>query len=238
MGFCSRFWCAPIRAEAIFTRLSPGERRWQAAQKAQLHEVPVIIKELDDATAFEIALIENLQREDLDPIDEAQGYQRLIEEYGHTQEQLGKALGKSRSHIANMIRLLALPDIVQDLLAGGDLSMGHARALITAKNPEALAREVVDKGLSVRQTEKLAAEDSGRSIVKRKPNVKNPLPKDTDTLALEKDMSNLLGMKVSIDSPDGKSGLLAVEFKSLDQLDNLLQRLSGDPGKSGARLTG
>lgn len=205
-----------------------GERRWRAAQKAQLHEVPVIVKEFDDETALEIALIENLQREDLDALDEAQGYQRLMDEFGHTQEKLAAALGKSRSHVANMVRLLSLPDKVQIYVRQGKLTAGHARALITAKDPAALAEIVVAQGLNVRQTEKLATEQSDRpaksSAARSKPQ------KDIDTLALEQEVSTALGMKVSIDAKTGGVGALKVEFKSLDQLDEVLHRLSHFPG--------
>lgn len=209
-----------------------GERRWQAAQRAQLHDVPVILLEIDDLEAFKIALIENLQREDLDPIDEAHGYQRLLEDFGQNKEQLAKSIGKSRSHISNMTRLLALPKDVQAYVGSGELSMGHARALITAENPSALAKQVVLKGLTVRQTEKFAAERKGIEQEKR-PRSTSPataIKKDADTLALENDISNSLGMRVEIDTKDGKSGKLSVSFKSLDQLDDLLHRLAHYPG--------
>lgn len=215
-----------------------GERRWRAAQKAQLHELPVIILELNELDAFKIALIENLQREDLDPIDEALGYQKLLEEYDQTQEDLAKAVGKSRPHITNMVRLLNLPSTVQAHLSAGDISMGHARALITADDSEALVKQVIKKGLSVRQTEKFAADAKG---VPQKKRSTSPAPKkeatqkDSDTVALENDISNALGMRVSIDSTDGKSGSLSVEFKSLDQLDEVLHRLAHFPG---SRLSG
>ncbi len=223
-----------------------GERRWLAAQKAQVHEVPVIILDITDLEAFKVALVENLQREDLDPIDEAYGYQRLLEEYSQTQEQLAKAVGKSRPHISNMLRLLTLPREVQSHLSAGNLSMGHARALITAKNPLALAEEVIAKGLSVRQTEKFAAEASGRTVKKSPRNDNSAAAvsssanapraeKDADTMALENDMTNALGMRVSIDSADGRSGKLSIEFSSLDQLDELLHRLAHAPG---SRLNG
>lgn len=209
-----------------------GERRWRAAQRAQLHEVPVIILELSDIEALEIALIENLQREDLNPVDEARGYQKLLNEFGHTQEQLAKALGKSRPHIANMVRLLSLPDDVTDLLRDGKLSAGHARALITANDPKALAHEVISKGLNVRQTEALAAIESGRGTttgagvaVTGGHSAQSKIVKDSDTLALEKDLSDTLGMKVSIDTRDGASGSVRVDFKSLDQLDEVIARL-------------
>ena len=204
-----------------------GERRWRAAQKAQLHEVPAIILAISDREAFEIALIENLQREDLDPIDEATGYKRLIDEHEYTQEELATGLGKSRSHIANMMRLLQLPEAVQSSLSIGDITIGHARALITADNALELVKKVVANGLSVRDTERLIAEMKGSSP-KKKPKHKKPAPvvKDVDTIALEDDLSQKVGMRVSIDSTDGKTGHLNVEFKSLDQLDELIQKLS------------
>lgn len=212
-----------------------GERRWRASQKAQLHEVPVILLELDELEAFKIALIENLQREDLDPIDEALGYQKLLDDYNQTQEELAKAVGKSRPHITNTVRLLTLPEDVQDYVSTGDLSMGHARALITAQDPSALAKQVIAKGLSVRQTEKFAAEKKGTAQKKRAAKKDAAPEKDTDTIALENDISNALGMRVTIDSADGKSGKLAVEFTSLDQLDELLHRLAHFPS---SRLNG
>lgn len=203
-----------------------GERRWRAAQRAQLHDVPVIIKEMSDIEALEIALIENLQREDLNPVDEAMGYKRLLEEHGYTQEQLAGQLGKSRSYIANMVRLLGLPDVVLVHLERGDLSIGHARALITSDNAEALARQVVRDGLSVRETEALtqdAAVEGGKSGSAR---TSAPKGKDVDTTALEKEMSAQLGMKLTIDSRNGQSGAVRIEFKTLDQLDEVLKRLS------------
>lgn len=225
-------------AESGTYEIIAGERRWRAAQRAQVHEVPVIILELSELEAVKIALIENLQREDLDPIDEALGYKRLLEDYGQTQEQLAKAVGKSRPHITNMIRLLNLPDTVQSKVSAGDLTMGHARALITVENPEDLAMQVIKKGLSVRQTEKLAndykqgKQKKSATSPKTKPST---ISKDADTIALENDMTNALGMKVTIDSADGKSGKLSIEFKTLDQLDEVLHRLAHFPG---ARVSG
>lgn len=217
-----------------------GERRWRASQKAQLHEVPVVIKELEDEAAMEIALIENLQRADLNALEEALGYQRLMEEFGHTQEKLATALGKSRSHVANMTRLLGLPQPVQNMLRDGKISAGHARALITAKDPEALAKIVVANELSVRATEKLAADESGR-MPRAKGAPKPPVEKDVDTLALEKELTDRLGLKVTIDvksSKDGDTyGALKVDFKNLDQLDEVLHRLSNNPGRGGV-MTG
>lgn len=210
-----------------------GERRWRAAQKAQLHEVPVIILSISDAEAFEIALIENLQREDLDPVDEAVGYQKLIDNHGYTQEKLAESLGKSRSHIANMTRLLQLPAPVRSALSQGDISIGHARALITAEGADALLKEIITNKLSVRETEKLVADVQGRPQKTTKRAAKSQPKKDVDTLALENEISTTLGMRVSIDSYDGKSGRVSVRFKSLDQLDDLLKKLSTEGGVNG-----
>lgn len=200
-----------------------GERRWRAAQKAQLHDVPVIIREMDDEQAMQVALIENLQREDLNPLDEAEGYQRLLEEFAHTQEKLAAAVGKSRSHVANMVRLLGLPQTVRGMIRSGRLTAGHARALITAKDPETLAKDVVARGLSVRETERLAQQSEARAGASRK----TKPPKDVDTLGLEREMLHRLGMKVTVDlKQDAKSGTLKIDFKDLDQLDTLIQKLS------------
>ncbi|MDH5748013.1 MAG: ParB/RepB/Spo0J family partition protein [Rhodospirillales bacterium] len=204
-----------------------GERRWRAAQQARVHQVPVVIKDLDDKETLEIALVENLQRQDLSPLDEARGYARLTEEFSHTQEDLAKVMGKSRSHVANMMRLLNLPDAVKAMLERGDLSAGHARALLNAPNPLELALQVVKRGLNVRQTERLTQEGvSGKAAP-------GGSGKDADTLALERDLSNSLGMKVEIRDHKGK-GSLVVNYKSLEQLDDLLLRLSGGKKGSGA----
>ncbi|MBC7906859.1 MAG: ParB/RepB/Spo0J family partition protein [Rhodospirillaceae bacterium] len=201
-----------------------GERRWRAAQRAQLHEVPVIVREFTDKEALEVALVENLQRQDLSPLEEADGYRRLVDEFSHTQEELAKAVGKSRSHVANMMRLLALPDPIKDMVEAKQISAGHARALLTASDPMSLAREVVDKQLNVRQTEKLAASEpkakvsgGGRPAA---------APKDADTAALERDLAELLGVKVSLKSL-GKGGELTIHYGTLEQLDDILSRLSG-----------
>ena len=214
-----------------------GERRWRAAQKAQLHEVPVIVLTITDIEAFEIALIENLQREDLDPIDEAIGYKRLIDAHDYTQEKLAESLGKSRSHIANMMRLTQLPASVQALLSQGRLSVGHARALIPSNDAEGLAKIVVAQNLSVRETEDLVAEDQGREKPSSKKAAKATPKKDVDTLALEDDISKTLGMRVSIDSPDGKKGKVTISFSSLDQLDSIIAILSNEKAGKG-RLMG
>ncbi len=204
-----------------------GERRWRAAQKAQLHELPVLIAKYDDETVLEIALVENLQRQDLNPLEEAEGYRRLVDQYGHTQEDISSAVGKSRSHVANIMRLLNLPASVQQMVASGELSSGHARTLVTALDPEALAREIVSKGLNVRQAEALASEAAGKAVKA----IKNPKKeKDADTRALEDEISNVLGMKVSITMKNKGAGSLNIAFANLDQLDEVLHRLSHFPG--------
>lgn len=205
-----------------------GERRWRAAQMAQVHELPVIIREFDDTEVLEIAIIENVQRADLNAIEEGLGYRQLIERFGHTQEKLAQALGKSRSHIANVMRLLQLPDEVQGMLREGKISAGHARAIITSESPIDLARKVVSKGLSVRETEALAKKPSTEKGSKGSSRKK--LEKDADTRALESDLSANLRMKVSIDHLDvDGSGQMVIRYRSLDQLDALCQLLSTSP---------
>ncbi len=196
-----------------------GERRWRAAQLAQVHEVPVIIKELGDSEALEIALIENLQREDLSALDEAQGYQRLKDEFAYTQAELAASLGKSRSHVANTLRLLNLPDPVKGMIAQGALTAGHARALLNADDPAALARAVARRGLNVRQTEKLVQKEQRPARVKAEPT------KDADTVALENELANILGLKVGI-AFRGDQGSMTIHYQSLEQLDDILFRLS------------
>ncbi len=199
-----------------------GERRWRAAQIAKLHRVPVLIRDLDDMAVLEIAIIENVQRADLNAVEEALGYRQLMDKFGHTQEKMSSALGKSRSHIANILRLLTLPDDVQRLLRDGRLTYGHARALITAGDPMSLARIVISKGLSVRQTEALAK--SGLSNRKR---TRTQSTKDSDTRALEADLSANLNMKVSIDHKTGtETGQISIAYNSLDDLDDLCRLLS------------
>ncbi|MCB1530300.1 MAG: ParB/RepB/Spo0J family partition protein [Rhodospirillales bacterium] len=217
----------PHKHDAEKYEIIAGERRWRAAQLAQIHELPVVVRDLDDADTLQIALIENLQRQDLTPIEEAKGYQRLIDEFGNSKESVGEVVGKSRSHVSNMIRLLQLPESVQGMVGRGELSAGHARALVGSANPTLLAQEIISKGLSVRQAEKLAAEVAGREVRHRSTSGKSSKPsKDADTLALENEVSAVLGMRVSVDMKDGHAGKLSVEFKSLDQLDEVLQRLS------------
>ncbi len=202
-----------------------GERRWRASQMAQLHEVPVVVRDYDDTEVLEVAIIENIQRADLNPVEEAMGYRQLMEKFGHTQEKLSGAMGKSRSHIANLMRLLNLPEDVRDMLKSGDLSAGHARALVTSDNASELARKVVKGGLSVRQTEKLAKKPS--SLVEQIKTARPKTRKDADTVALEGDLSANLGMKVNVDHQSGgESGKISIDYQTLDQLDELCRILS------------
>lgn len=204
-----------------------GERRWRASQRAQLHEVPAIVRELDDTEVLEIAIIENIQRADLNAVEEAAGYRQLMDRFGHTQEKLAEALGKSRSHIANMLRLLGLPEGVLELIRDGKLSAGHARALVTSDDPFGLAQEVIRKGLSVRETEKLVKAPRDRAATN-----KNAAPeKDADTRTLEKDLSAALGLSVTIaHEGEGGRGMMTLKYKSLDQLDEICRRLSVTTG--------
>ena len=202
-----------------------GERRWRAAQIAKLHDVPVLVRDYDDTEVLEIAIIENIQRAGLNPIDEAAGYKQLMDRFGHTQDKLSQALGKSRSHIANLMRLLTLPQEVQDYLTGGQLSAGHARALVGHDQAVRLAREIIQRNLSVRETEKLAKKGPA---IKRRSVPGAPVPKDADTVQLENELSASLGMKVTIDHPTGsETGKVVIGYRSLDQLDDLLRALSG-----------
>jgi ParB family chromosome partitioning protein len=200
-----------------------GERRWRASQLAQLHELPIVVREFSDLDVLEIAIIENIQRADLNPIEEAIGYRQLMDKFGHTQEQMAEALGKSRPHIANVLRLLALPKDVQAFVINGSLSSGHARALITAPNASDLARVVVARGLSVRQTEELVKEPKAPS----KDRMPRPA-KDADTRALEGDLSAALKMAVSIThNPGQEGGSITIRYKNLEQLDELCRHLAG-----------
>lgn len=215
-------------ADGIYEIIA-GERRWRAAQQAKLHEVPVIIGNFDDDTALEIALIENLQREDLTAIEEAEGFERLIAEFKYTQEALSKKLGKSRSHVTNTLRLLKLPEKVQSYVQDGRLSAGHARAILSAKEPVILAQHVMEEGLSVRDTEKLALTQGTGHGTDEKSNRARAAqsPKDVDTVALEKELSVQLGMRASIDPAADGSGRVMIQYKTLDQLDLLLEKLAG-----------
>ncbi|MCR9087950.1 MAG: ParB/RepB/Spo0J family partition protein [Rhodobacteraceae bacterium] len=215
----------PYGGEPPVYQIVAGERRWRAAQAAQLHDIPVIVRDFSDTEVLEIAIVENIQRADLNPIDEARGYRQLIERFGHTQEKLGEAMGKSRSHVANALRLMQLPEEVQVMLAEGALSVGHARALITTGDPLALAKQVVARSLSVRETEKLAkASEHPRSPTSAK------AEKDADTKALESDLSAALGMSVTIDHKADSGGQVVIRYKSLEALDELCRVLSvSDP---------
>ncbi len=203
-----------------------GERRWRAAQAAELHSVPVIVREMTDGEALEIALIENIQRHDLSPIEEAMGYRRLMDEFHHTQEQLGHLVGKSRSHIANILRLLALPESVQKLVVEGRLTMGHARALITVDDAASMAQRIIDEGLSVRQVESILKKGKTKKPPRAPAPAAYKLDKDADTLALENDLSLTLGLAVTIEFNSDESGELRLRYKSLEQLDDICQRLS------------
>jgi len=201
-----------------------GERRWRAAQRANVHQIPAIVKELDEAATLEIALVENIQRQDLNAIEEADSYRRLIKEFGHSQEALGKLVHKSRSHVANLMRLLELPASVRGAVAEGVLSMGHARALIGSADPEALMAEVQNRHLSVRETESLVRSKKAvqRPLLSRSSHRANP-----DLEALERHLGDLLGLKVKI-AHGPKGGSVSLNYASLDQLDLICQRLSGD----------
>ena len=195
-----------------------GERRWRAAQRAQIHELPVIIKEFTDIEVLEIAIIENVQRADLNPIEEALGYKNLMENFDHTQDGLSKEIGKSRSHIANLLRLLNLPLAVQELLISGQLTAGHARALVTCDNPLAIAKQIISLGLSVRDAERLAKNVSEKKVSNKAKTKEKP----ADTVLLEADLSAALKMKVSINHEEGKEkGLISIAYKSLDELDRI-----------------
>jgi len=206
-----------------------GERRWRAAQKAQIHKLPVIIRNFTDAEVLEVAIIENIQRADLNPIEEAASFRQLMERFGHTQEMLAEALGKSRSYIANLLRLLNLPKAIQEYVLRGDLSAGHARALITIEKPEIIVKKIIEDGLSVRQTEALVRKLS-LGADEGKPNkeiVRRRSEKDADTRALESDLSAALGLKVSLSfDTNGQTGQLKLRYNSLDQLDDLCRKLS------------
>ena len=204
-----------------------GERRWRASQAAQLHEVPVLIREYSDLEMMEVAIIENIQRSDLNAMEEAQSYKQLMEKFGHTQEKMAEALGKSRSHIANLVRLLHLPEDVQILVQERKLSAGHARALITSDNASDLARKIVKGGLSVRATEALVKKDAAGIRPAPAKKAKSAAEKDADTRALEGDLSAMLKMKVSIDhKPGGEAGSVTISYENLDQLDELCNLLS------------
>jgi ParB family chromosome partitioning protein len=195
-----------------------GERRWRAAQRAGLHDVPVIVLEVSDSQALELAIIENVQRADLNPLEEASGYQALADEFHYSQDEIAKTVGKSRSHVTNTLRLLKLPDAVKAYIDAGQLSAGHARALIGQADPEAMARQIVERGLNVRQVEALAQEHAAPATPRPRAH------KDADTMVLEKRVSDVLGLAVSIDHR-GEGGVLQVRYRNLEQLDDVVRRL-------------
>lgn len=201
-----------------------GERRWRAAQRAGLAEVPVIVRDVDDRVALELAIIENVQRVDLNPLEEAMGYGQLIEQFDYTQQDLAQVIGKSRSHVANTLRLLKLPDEVRGMLGRGELTAGHARTLITAEDPAALAKRIIDGGLSVREAEQLSQQQA--AAPRRKPTATD---KDADTVALEKRLSDVLGLHVAIDHKE-QGGRLEIRYRTLEQLDGVCARLTGHNG--------
>lgn len=213
-----------VRPHGHDYQIVAGERRWRAAQRARVHEVPVIVRDFDDAATLEIALIENIQRQDLNAIEEAQAYHRLIDDFGHTQDALGKLVHKSRSHIANLLRLLDLPAPVQQHVIAGELSMGHARAIIGADDPVAMARRIIAEDLSVRETERLVkAGRPGRGGARERSAATN----DPDIAALEAQLGDLTGLRVRIlNGPKG--GTITLTYSTLDQLDMICQRLSGE----------
>ena len=205
-----------------------GERRWRAAQRAQLHAIPAIVREIDKSTTAEIALIENIQRQDLNAIEEAEGYRPLIKRHGHTQDGVSQIVHKSRSHVANLLRLLELPEFVRQSLVRGDITMGHARAVALAPDPEALTREIIAKGLSVRQAEALAKRSKPGLAEPREAGRRTPPAADADLAALERQLGDMLGLKVKV-ANEGNRGTVTLHYSSLDQLDMICQRLSGEP---------
>jgi ParB family chromosome partitioning protein len=214
-----------VRGATDSYEIIAGERRWRAAQRAGLHEVPIIVHEATDAEALELAIIENVQRADLNPLEEAAGYQALADEFKYTQDDIAKTVGKSRSHVANTLRLLKLPDAVKAYINAGKLTAGHARALIGLPDPEPIAREIVEHGLNVRDVEQLAqqrAAAAGKAKKKRE-----RAAKDVDTLAVEKRLSDALGLTVTIETR-GEAGTVQIKYRDLDQLDEVIRRLESD----------
>jgi ParB family transcriptional regulator, chromosome partitioning protein len=209
-----------------------GERRWRAAQRARIHSIPAIVREIDDSTTAELALIENIQRQDLNPLEEAEGYRQLMQSHGHTQDDVGRIVHKSRSHVANLLRLLDLPEFVRESLLKGDISMGHARAVATSEDPEDLTREIIAKGLSVRQAEACARRERSRpgpgADIGRASARNAAKTFDADLDALERQLGDILGLKVQV-THKGQGGSVSLHYSSLDQLDMICQRLSGEP---------
>jgi ParB family transcriptional regulator, chromosome partitioning protein len=214
----------PVRGVTDAFEIIAGERRWRAAQRAGLHEVPVVIIEATDEESLQLAIIENVQRTDLNPLEEAEGYRALMDDFSHTQDDIAKMVGKSRSHVANTLRLLKLPDSVRVYIFKGKLDAGHARMLVGQPNAEKLAEEIVARGLNVRQVEEIARQESHRNGKSHSRGRKPSAVKSADTLALEKRLSDALGLVVSIDHR-GERGVVSIRYRSLEQLDDLAQRL-------------
>ena len=221
-GVMSPLLVRPSEDPNIF-ELIAGERRWRAAQRAGLHDVPVIVRDVDDKEALELAIIENVQRADLNPLEEAMGYGQLIEQFDYTQQDLAQVIGKSRSHVANTLRLLRLPEDVREMVSSGSLTAGHARTLITAEDPAGLARQIVSGGLSVREAEALSQQ---RDIAGTKKPSASAQERDADTVALERRLSDALGLSVSLAHSE-RGGKLEIRYKTLEQLDGLCVKLTG-----------
>lgn len=217
-----------LRSDGDGFMIVAGERRWRAAQRAQLHSIPAIVRDIDESTIAELALIENIQREDLNPLEEAEGFRQLMKRHGHTQDGVAQLVHKSRSHVANLLRLLDLPEFVRQSLLQDDISMGHARAVTTAPDPEGLTREVIRKGLSVRQTEEQARRAKSPSGNERRAANGAPKAVDADLQSLERQLGDILGLKVQV-THKGQGGSVTLHYSSLDQLDMVCQRLSGEP---------
>lgn len=220
-GVMSPLLVRPTDDPNIF-ELIAGERRWRASQRAGLHDVPVIIRDVDDKEALELAIIENVQRADLNPLEEALGYAQLIEQFDYTQQDLAQVIGKSRSHVANTLRLMKLPTDVREMVASGTLTAGHARTLITVDDPASVARQIVDRGLSVREAEALSQQRE--MPAKRK--VEPEAPRNADTLALERRLADALGLTVSLAHSE-RGGKVEIRYKTLEQLDEICLRLTG-----------
>jgi ParB family chromosome partitioning protein len=215
----------PVRGVPEAYEIIAGERRWRAAQRAGLHEVPVVVIEASDEEALQLAIIENVQRTDLNPLEEAEGYRSLIRDFSHSQDDVAKIVGKSRSHVANALRLQTLPERVKEHIQSGRLSAGHARALVGHHDAERLADEIVTRGLNVRQVEEIVRAIAGRADKSPAKARKSSAHKSADTLAMEKRLSDALGLVVSIDHR-GEGGVVSVRYRDLDQLDDLALRLS------------
>jgi ParB family transcriptional regulator, chromosome partitioning protein len=230
-GILQPILARPLPGSVDAYEIIAGERRWRAAQRAAMHEVPIVSFDADDRQALELAIIENVQRSDLDPLEEAAGYQRLGDEFGYTQADLAKIIGKSRSHLSNSLRLLSLPESAKELLREGKISAGHARALLASPDPDALAQKIVARNLSVREAEKLAEatqEETPNAKATGAQKSKGAEEKPAATRAMEKTMIEQLGMQVAINHKTGETGDVVVRYKTFDQLELIYRRLRGD----------